>query len=226
MLLGAGCSRQDAPASATTAEAEAATVKVAKPKAYTAIKDAAVGINENGKGLEPGTTVTAVTVSDIEGNPYPIQQAWAERPALVVFYRGGWCPFCNMHVRELSLGYPQLQAAGVQPLLISVDEPDKAAMVDAQYEIPFPVLSDPQLMAHAAFNVILELNEETLAQYKEYGIDLPAWSGQEHNKIGVSSVFLIDRSGKVLFSHAPKDYRTRPSVAQLVAMVEATLPSS
>ncbi|TQV66710.1 AhpC/TSA family protein [Exilibacterium tricleocarpae] len=229
-LLGTACSKSTPPATTDTgqgATAEAldttATVKVAAPRAYTSVEDTALGVNENGKGLEPGTQVTAVTIADIHGKPYPIQQAWAEKPALVIFYRGGWCPYCNMHVRDLSLGYPQLQAAGVQPLLISVDEPDKSAMVGAQYEIPFPVLSDPQLLAHEAFNVVLELNEETLAKYKEYGIDLKAWSGEGHNKIAVSSAFLIDQSGTVLFSHAPKDYRSRPSVEQLVAVAEARL---
>ena len=217
-----------APAAGQTAanaggDTQRPALKVATPMDYTAVENAALGVNENGKGLEPGTEIVALTIADIHGKPFELQQAWREQPALVIFYRGGWCPFCNMQVRELSVKYPQLQAAGVQALLISVDEPDKAAMVDAQYEIPFPVLSDPKLIAHEAFNVVLELSEENLARYREYGLDLSAWSGQEHNKIAVSSVFLIDQSGTVLFSHAPEDFRSRPSVEQLVAVIESHL---
>lgn len=196
-----------------------AEVKVADPLDYKPTPDAKLGVNENGKGLEPGTHIEDIVLKAVNGEDYQLSDAWKSGPALVVFYRGGWCPYCNTQVRELSVRHDDFVKAGVQPVLISVDTPDNAAMVSAQYDIPFPVLSDPDLAAHKLFNVVLELDDETLAQYKQYGLDLSQWSGADHNAIAVASAFLIDSSGNVVMSHAPEDYSQRPSVDQLLSII-------
>ena len=195
-------------------------VQIAEPRAFSITADDLLGVNESGKGRPPGHPVADFSLKDIQGNDYAINQSWQDQPALVVFYRGGWCPFCNMQVRELSENHQKLVDAGVQPVLISVDEPDKTAMLSAQYSIPFPVLSDPDLTAHREFNVVLELDEATLSRYEEYGIELAAWSGMDHNAIAVASVFIVGTKGEILLSHAPEDYSARPSIDQLLMMIE------
>ncbi|MGI9284368.1 MAG: peroxiredoxin-like family protein [Pseudomonadales bacterium] len=205
---------------ATPTDKTSNSVTVAEPREYKPTATEKLGVNENGKGLMVGEHVEELTINDMYGKPYPIKNAWQDKPALIVFYRGGWCPFCNMQVRELAVNYDTLEEAGVQPILISVDEPDKSAMVSAKYNIPFPVLSDPNLLAHNAFNVVLKLDAATLEKYKEYGINLQDWSGKGHNSIAVASAFLIDKNGHVVVSHAPEDFASRPSVDQLLAMIE------
>lgn len=205
---------------AVSAEQAGAGVKIAKPKPFTVTAPDKLGVNENGKGLKVGSLVKDYTINDINDKPYAISQTWREKPALIVFYRGGWCPFCNMQVRELSENYAKLSAAGVQTVLISADEPDKSAMISAEYNIPFPVLSDPDLLVHKAFNVVLTLDAATVEKYKGYGINLRDWSGKDHNSFAVASAFLIDRQGRVLVSHAPEDYRSRPSTEQLLNLIK------
>ena len=199
------------------------TPTLAEPTQYKTLPESKLGRNEAGKGLQKGERVKGATLKTIDGEDYALASAWAERPALVVFYRGGWCPYCNGQVRELAVNYPKLKAAGVQPVLISVDAPDKTAALSRQYEIPFPVLSDPDLLAHRQFNVLLELDQNTLKKYRDYGIDLSAWSGRQHNTIAVASVFVIDQQGRVLASHATADYAERPSIEQLLTLIDTSL---
>ncbi len=198
------------------------SLKLPKPMQYSATPQDGLGVNENGKGLNIGQHVEDVIVQDIHGRDYPLSRAWAEKPALIVFYRGGWCPFCNAQVRELSLRYGDLDAAGVQPVLISVDTPDRAAVMEATYEVPFPVLSDPDLLAHRVFNVVLTPGRKTLWLYRLFGLVPSEWSGREHNSFAVASAFIIDKNGRVVVSHAPKDYKSRPSVDQLLGLIEAS----
>lgn len=196
-------------------------ISLPDPRSYVAAPDSSIGVNANGKGLEVGTHIESRTIKDMTGADYVLSDAWQSKPALIVFYRGGWCPYCNMQVRELSVYYAKLQSAGVQPILISVDEPDAAALLGAQYEIPFPVLSDPDLMVHQQFNVVLTLDEETVDIYKnQYDIDLSAWSGRDHHSFAVASAFIIDTDGVVKASHAPEDYSQRPSIDQLLKLIE------
>ena len=196
------------------------SVVVAEPKRFDVAAPDGLGVNENGKGMTVGEHPADITIKDMQGKDFAVSSAWAEQPALIVFYRGGWCPYCNGQVRELSESYSKFEAAGVQPVLISVDTPDKSAMVKAKYDIPFPVLSDPGLEAHKAFNVVLELDAKTQAQYQEYGIDLQKWSGEPHASIAVASAFIVDMRGHVVFSHAPADFKTRPSAEQLLGLIQ------
>lgn len=197
-----------------------ATVNLAEAKQYQALPDDQLGVNENAKGLAPGTKLGSIELSTMAGKPYDLSAAWQQKPALIIFYRGGWCPFCNAQVRELSQNYEKLAAAGVQPILISVDAPDKAALIDSVYDIPFPVLSDTELLAHFAFNVALELEFNDLIKYKSYGVTPSDWSNAKHNTIGIASAFIVDQQGLVRFSHAPANFSSRPSVPQLLTIID------
>lgn len=189
------------------------------PIHYRAVAEQDLGINENHKGLPVGQKIDSVEIANIGGEPYQIRKAWRERPALIIFYRGGWCPYCNFQLRELAIEHDKIEAAGVQVVVISADTADKVTMTRAQYDIPFPVLSDPKLIAHEAFNVVLQVDAETLERYKSKHLCLQDWSGQEHNKIAVASAFIVNQQGRVLFSHAPIDYTTRPSIDQLLLAI-------
>jgi len=180
---------------------------------------ATLGTNDDGIGLAAGDGVPAFTSHSVTGEPVHWNELAQEGPLLVVFYRGGWCPYCNVQIRQLTLAYPEFEERGILPVLISADRPDAASLAQNHYEIPFPVLSDPDLAAHVAFGVTLEVDDETVERYKEYGIDLEAWSGRDHHTIAVSSAFLVDVDGVVQWAHTSLDYKTRPSPEQLLDAV-------
>ena len=85
------------------------------------------------------------------------------------------------------------------------------------------MLSDPELKAHQAFNVALEVDAATRALYKGYGIDLEAWSGKDHHTIAVPSMFLVDSTRTVRWAHADMDYKTRPSALAVLGAVKTWL---
>lgn len=180
-----------------------------------------LGTNDDGIGLVPGAKVQNFVVSSHEGKPVEWDSLVKQGPLLVVFYRGGWCPYCNVQIRQLTLNYPEFKKRGVLPVLISVDETDGATLAQKTYEIPFPVLSDPNLKAHTAFNVIMEVDADTAKRYKDNGLDLEAWSGRDHHKIAISSAFLVDKTGVVRWANTSKDYRTRPSPEQLMEAADS-----
>jgi peroxiredoxin len=143
------------------------------------------------------------------------------RSVLLVFYRGGWCPYCNFQIHELTAAYPEYQKRGVTPVAISVDKQDEAAKAEATYTIPFPLLSDPDLAAHKAFRVIHQADEAEVAKLKGFGIDLEERSGKTHHAFAVPSLFLIDKGGVVRFAHADPEYKVRPRTKQILAAIDA-----
>lgn len=180
-----------------------------------------LGTRDEGVGLAPGETVPAFTTNHYDGSTVRFAQLLEQAPLLVVFYRGGWCAYCNIQVRQMTEAAEQFAARGVTPVLISVDRPAGAALAQKSYDIPFPVLSDPGLAAHEAFRVVFQLDAQTREKYRGYGLVLEDWSGRDDGKYAVASVFLVDGQGRVIWSHASKDYATRPSVAQLLEVIDA-----
>jgi peroxiredoxin len=179
-----------------------------------------LGTRENGIGLAPGSKVKTFEINDHSGKPASFDMLKSRAPLLVIFYRGGWCPYCNVQIRQLAKAWPEFQKRGVTPVLISVDKPDAAALAQRQYEIPFPVLSDPELKAHERFGVTMEVEDSLIPKYKSYGIDIEKWSGKTHHKIAVSSAFVVNNDGIVLWSHSASDYKTRPSVEQFLTVLD------
>ena len=90
----------------------------------------------------------------------------------------------------------------------------------ASYDIPFPVISDPDLVAHKAYNVVQHVDDETLERLKGFGIDIEQSSGRDHHNIAVPAVFMVNRDGTIVWSHAALDYKLRPSADQLLTVVD------
>ena len=182
--------------------------------------NAQLGTNEASIGLSVGDKVSAFSISNHEGNAENLTSLLQQAPILVIFYRGGWCPYCNLQIRELTESWPQFKQRGVTPVLISVDEIEGASLALRTYEIPFPVLSDPDLKAHHAFKVSLVVDDITLKKYEQYGIDLERWSKRKHHTIAVASAFIVNAQAKVLWAHTSTDYTTRPSAEQLLNVID------
>lgn len=196
--------------------------KIATPRDYNKAANELLGSREGGFGVDNGTDVSGLVVNSIDGSPFAMNQLWAENPTMIIFYRGGWCPFCNAQIRELSLAHPEFTARGVDIAVISVDKPDASSLLKKTYEVPFSVLSDQDLAAHKAFNVVMEIPEERAKKVKDsFGLDFKEWSGRDHLTIAVASSFLVGTDGKVKWSTIIKDYTIRPSAKQLIAAIDS-----
>lgn len=225
-LLGCGGATSEAPstpaAEVTEAETPAAETEPAAPRsrAPEALPAERLGTVSEGDGLEVGVAAPDAQVETIEGTATTLSAVRGATPTMLIFYRGGWCPFCNFQVHELSEAYPRFRERGVQLVLVSVDRPEEGSRTSSAYSIPFPVLSDSDLDAHRAYDVLHVVDAETLARYDEMGLDLASASGRDHHTVAVPSVFVIGADGTLLFQHVDRDYRTRPSADQLLGVLD------
>ncbi len=204
-----------------TASAELTLPAKSKPTMTSSAEQ--LGSHDNNLGLKAGETVPEFKTNTYDGKSIGFSSLLENAPLLVIFYRGGWCPFCNYQVRQITEAYDKFRQRHVTPVLISVDKPEGAALLKQSYAIPFPVLSDPLLHAHEAFNTVIKLDKAGYERYKSYGMDLEAWSGQTHHKMTAPAVFLVTRDGKVIWSHVALDFKTRPSVEQLLGVIDTEL---
>jgi peroxiredoxin len=185
-------------------------------------------VPKNAKTVRPlliGSAVPDVTLKNPEGKDFKLAEEIKGRQVVLIFYRGGWCPYCNMHLMELQSIDPQLRQLGYRIIAVSPDLPEKLQVSVGKHKLSYTLLSDSRMAAAKAFGVAFSVDKKTREIYKKYKIDLNAASGEKHNLLPVPSVFIIGKDGKIKFSYANPDYKIRLDSATLMAAAKAALSS-
>lgn len=161
------------------------------------------------KPLEAGAMLPDVRVRTVAGEAFALKDAVAEKPAVLIFYRGGWCPYCTKHLMAMQEIEEKILAQGYQIFAISPDRPEKLAETLEAQELGYTLLSDADMVAAKAFGLAFELDEKTRETYKGYGIDLVEASGREHYLLPVPAVYVVNQAGKITYAFAEEDYKVR-----------------
>ena len=141
---------------------------------------------------------------------------YVRTPTMLIFYRGGWCPYCNVHLGQIQSVERELRALGFQIIAISPDRPEKLAESLAERALTYTLLSDSDMTLTRAFGLAFLVDDATRQRYRDFGIDLEAASGQSHHLLPVPAVCLVDRDGVVRFAHWNPDYKTRLGPEELL----------
>lgn len=183
----------------------------------------AIGAVAELKPLKIGEPVPAVALKTAEGKKFDLQAAAKEQPLIVIFYRGGWCPFCNRHLGALQGVEPQLRELGFRIIAISPDQPSELVKSAEEGHLSYTLLSDSRMAAAKAFGLAFTVDDATLEKYKDYNIDLEAASGESHHMLPVPSVFIVGTDGVIDFAHADPDYKKRLAPDVLLNAAHAAL---
>lgn len=144
-----------------------------------------------------------------DGSRYVFRSSHLKRPYVLIFYRGGWCPYCNAQLADLHDMEPKLKAAGFEVLFLSTDRPALLYSSLKDRTIPYTLLSDSTLAAAQAFHVAFHLDEAHYAQQLRWGIDLEKTTGTKAHALPVPSVFVIDTAGVIRYVYSNPDFKVR-----------------
>jgi peroxiredoxin len=139
---------------------------------------------------------------------------------LISFYRGAWCPYCNLELNALQALLPQLQSAGVQLVAISPQTPDNSLSFQEKNALNFEVLSDAGNAYAKRLGIVFALPEALRPVYQSFGIDLQAANGDASFELPVPATYLIDTDGRVLERFVNVDYRKRLEPSTVLAWIE------
>ncbi|OIH97763.1 peroxiredoxin-like family protein [Curtobacterium sp. MCBA15_001] len=143
-------------------------------------------------------------------------------PAVIVFYRGAWCPYCNLTLRTYQQDLlPGLTARGVQLVAVSPQTPEGSEQAIANGELAFPVLSDPSNALASALGIVTAPSPEARQAHTALGFDVADSNADATAAIPFPSVFVLDAAGVVRFADVQVDYTRRTEVATVLAAVDA-----
>ncbi|MFC4701195.1 peroxiredoxin-like family protein [Glaciecola siphonariae] len=172
---------------------------------------------ENVTPILNGSTVANVMVKTADGSPVSLPALLMQKPSVIVFYRGGWCPYCSRQLAELKDIEQELVAEGYQILAISPETPEKLQAQKLQTEFAAQLISDAELNAIRSFGIGFYVPDETRKLYKDrMQIELSA-DTTERAVLPAPAIFITDTKGTVLFNYVNPDFKTRPSAALVLS---------
>jgi peroxiredoxin len=169
------------------------------------------------RSLSVGDRAPDFTLPNATGERVRIGELLREGPVVLSFYRGSWCPFCNLELRALKAYQPHFQKLGAQLLALSPQTPDHSLATAQQDELTFPVLSDHGNEVARQFGLVFTLPAELRPIYQRYGIDLPAHNGEASFELPVPATYVVDPEGVIRFAFVNADYRQRAQPEEIVA---------
>lgn len=180
---------------------------------------AASGITDT--SLAVGAAAPDFTLPGVDGEQVSLAKLLTDGPVVLAFYRGGWCPYCNLELRALQAALADITAAGATLVAISPQLPDNSLSTAEKLELAFPVLSDVGNVVAREYGLVFSLPEDLRSVYDGFGIDLPAANGDQTFELPVPATFVIGRDGSVAWRFVDPDYTHRGDPADVIAAVKA-----
>ncbi|XZE18610.1 redoxin domain-containing protein [Pirellulaceae bacterium SH449] len=170
--------------------------------------------------LQVGAVVPDVEITGMDGRSVKLSSLYRDKPLVLVFFRGGWCPICTRHTQELIKIYPEIQKHGAEMIGISPDNPANSKSNHEKNSVPFAFYSDAQVVTSSAFGLTFRVDDQTVVKYKGFGIDLEKASGFQHHALPIPAIFIVDQQGRVVFAHSNPDYRERLDPRKILVALE------
>jgi peroxiredoxin len=163
-----------------------------------------------GRALKAGDRAPAFTLKDPEGKPVSSAELLAKGPLVISFYRGVWCPYCNLELQALQETLPQFEALGASLVAISPQTAANSRKSQRQNKLDFPILSDTHNDLAAAFGLRFVLPDYLVELYKSLKNDLPAFNDDPAWTLPMPARYVIGQDGVIAYAEVNPDYTQRP----------------
>ena len=185
-----------------------------------------VPIAETADLIEPlgkGDQAPRFIVQTVDGEAFDFDPQNLERPVVLLIFRGGWCPFCNMYLADMRHAIPAIRELGVDVLFLSGDRSEllfDSLQQETQEDIAgldYTLLSDADAQAAIALGIAFKASQRTINRRREKEQDIDGSSMLKHGVLPVPAVFAIDKHGEIRFAYTNADYRNRLPADELLA---------
>ena len=160
--------------------------------------------------LHPGDKAPDFALSNAVGNTVNLYEVLKEKRVVLTFYRGTWCPYCNLMLAQYQSILPEIENAGATLIAISPQTPDESLNIKEKNELKFEVLSDNGNMVARQFTTVFEYGEKPLETMAALGYDFDSFYADDSRELPIPATFVIEKDGSISFAKSEGgDYRNR-----------------
>jgi peroxiredoxin len=178
------------------------------------------------RALKAGDRAPAFLLSDPDGQPISSGGLLARGPLIISFYRGVWCPYCNMELQALQEALPAFREAGANLVAISPQSPVNSRKSVRTNGLDFPILSDTRNEVAAAFGLRFRLPDYLVELYKSLKNDLPTFNGDDSWTLPMPARYVIGQDGIIRYAEVNPDYTRRPEPLDMLPALRAAAPAA
>lgn len=172
------------------------------------------------RAVHRGQKAPDFTLPDAKGQVVRLSGLLKKGPVILTFYRGGWCPYCNLQLRSYQAHLAEIRAKGAELVAVSPQIPEYTLSTAEKDALTFPVLSDVGGKVAREYGLVFQVPDEVVPIYRQFGIDLEKHNGDTRHELPIPGTYLIGPDGTVLLSHVDADYKKRLPVEALLAALK------
>ncbi len=167
--------------------------------------------------IKTGDQFPDFTLPNAKGKEVSLEKLLNEGRVVLTFYRGGWCPYCNIALKALQNTIPEIKAKEAQLIAITPETPDNSLTTQEKNELDFEVLTSENNELARSLGLVYELPENLVTLYNKFGIDLIQSQGNEANELPIAATYIIGQDGKVTYHYLAEDYKLRADPLDIIA---------
>jgi peroxiredoxin len=171
------------------------------------------------KALNVGDIAPNFKLNNALGEPVELYQYLKTGKVVLTWYRGGWCPYCNLTLRQLQLELPEFEANGAHLIALTPELPDKSLSTSEKHDLKFEVLSDIGNEIGKEYGIAFKLTNDVANAYnKSFGMN--EYNGDESNELPLAATYIINEDGKIVYAFLDADYRNRAEPEELTEFLK------
>jgi len=168
------------------------------------------------KALKTGDKIPEIELLNATGKKVSIQELLKNNKIVLSFYRGGWCPYCNLELKALQQQQQEFDKLGAKLVAISPETPDNSLTTSEKNNLSFEVLSDLDNKIAKEFNLVFTLPEDLREVYNSFGINLVQSNGNNDHQLPISATYIIDQDGTIKYDFIKEDYKERADPQEII----------
>ncbi|MFF4404373.1 peroxiredoxin-like family protein [Streptomyces sp. NPDC001404] len=174
-----------------------------------------------GRAVGVGARAPRFTLPSATGRDVALDSLLADGPVVLTFYRGAWCPYCNLALRALQQHQDAITACGARLVAVSPQIPDESLSLIEKEQLAFEVLSDGGSEVAKRFGIAFDLSDELGDVYDGFGFDLHRVNGGHARTLPLPATYVIDQTGVIRWAFVATDYTVRAEPSEIVAALHS-----
>ena len=166
-----------------------------------------------------GDKMIDFTLKNALGECTNLQNTLNQGPVILTWYRGGWCPYCNLTLQFLQNSLPEFKKYGANLLALTPELPDKSLSTKEKHNLQFEVLTDIGNKVAKPYGLSYKLTDALAEVYKN-GVGLKNYNGDDSSELPITATYIIDKTGIIQYAFLNADYRKRASIPELIAVLK------
>ena len=184
------------------------------------ITDELIASGQAGRSLHAGDRAPAFTLPDPDGKLVSSQDLLAKGPLVLTFYRGVWCPYCNLDLQALEEVRTEIEARGAFLVAVSQQTAANSRKAQRTNKLGFPIVGDKDGELAAKFGIRWHLPDDVQAVHKQLGADLVAFNGEDSWTLPMPARYVIGQDGVIAYAEVNPDYTRRPEPSDVFAVLD------